>query len=943
MAGTPVEVTRSFNASKPSVGAFGPGWLFNYDSRIIRGIKPRAATHPASVRENRNDIQKAYDQAKQRYDDSLADINTVISRAVTIRDRIQRTIRSLERAVASAPSHFTGTLQSHLQNARSQLRVAEAFLARSRRAKTALEAKHAAVLTMQAQLRDAEERLTLATNELAITRANTLRNAKVVTSDDPAWYTEFGIGSILYIDQRGTTNRYTLNTSPDYTSTATYADGSVNYYPQGSDTTPVRPNDDRLRLNRDGSYTVTRKDGTVIGYGFFGTLQSITDRNGNAITFTYNAQDNLTTVTDAFARTLRLTWSGDRLTSVTDPIDRTWSYRYTGGRLAGITDPAGHTATFTYTGGLLTRITKPDGAYRQYEHAQVGTRTVTTETRDELGNPEVFTYNFPGRYTDYTDPAGITERHHYNERNLETKVEYADGSERVNEYDAADNLVRVTDRRGGVTAFTYDTRRNLLSRTDQLGHPDGATERFSYNGNGLVTGYTDEVGNAVAYTYDEYGNLATVTDPGGFVWRYLHDRVGNLTSETDPAGHTTAYTYNGDNERTAVTHPDGSTETYTYNNRKLITAYTDRQGGIYRYEYNAKRDLIGLTDPVGAVTTFTPRADGQLSERVVGGIQTTRYSYDTLGRVSAELQVETGRIIAYAYDAGDNLFTLTDPAGNRTLYTYNARGELTTIQDPLASLQRFRYSATGTLLEYEDQGGNTTTFTYDSRNRRLSRTDPPAGTRSDGAAVFRYEYDRAGRLTAEVDPLANRTVYAYDPRGLLTSVTDAAGGVRSFGYDARGNRTGVTDTRGHTTTFAYDSDNRVTAVTDPLGHTETYTYDAAGNLIGVTDANGNRSSATFDALGRVVSATDPAGHTQSWTYNPLGSPVSYTDQAGAIWRTGYDALQRPTTQSDPLGYSRVFTYDRRGLMTRSDDEEGRSTHYTYDLPAAGRRMAALPP
>ena len=35
--------------------------------------------------------------------------------------------------------------------------------------------------------------------------------------------------------------------------------------------------------------------------------------------------------------------------------------------------------------------------------------------------------------------------------------------------------------------------------------------------------------------------------------------------------------------------------------------------------------------------------------------------------------METGRITAYAYDAGDNLFTLTDPTGNRTLHTYNAR------------------------------------------------------------------------------------------------------------------------------------------------------------------------------------------------------------------------------------------------------------------------------
>ena len=111
---------------------------------------------------------------------------------------------------------------------------------------------------------------------------------------------------------------------------------------------------------------------------------------------------------------------------------------------------------------------------------------------------------------------------------------------------------------------------------------------------------------------------------------------------------------------------------------------------------------------------------------MVGGIQTTRYSYDTLGRVSAELQVETGRITAYAYDAGDNLFALTDPAGNRTLYTYNARGELTAIQDPLAAFQRFRYSATGTLLEYEDQGGNTTTgrrYTYDAAARLILGTE----------------------------------------------------------------------------------------------------------------------------------------------------------------------------------------------------------------------------
>ena len=937
MAGTPVEVTRSFNASKPSAGAFGPGWLFNYDSRIIRGIKPRAATHLASVREKRSSIQDEYDKAKKLYDDSLTDINAVISRALTIRNTIRQTVRSLESSVSSAPSHFTSILQSDLRNARSKLQVAEAFLTRSRRAKTALEAKHPDVLTMQSQLRNAQERLTLATNELAITRADTLRNAKVTRSTDPAWYTEFGIGSLLYIDQKGTTRRYSIDTAPNYASTAVYADGSKNYYPQGSDTTPAQPNDDQLRLNPNGSYTLTQKDGTVIAYGFFGTLQSITDPNGNTITFTYNAQDKLTTVTDAFSRTLSLTWSGDRLTSVTDPVNRTWTYSYTGGRLTGITDPADHTVTFTYSGGLLTRITKPDSSYRQYEYARQGTRTVTTRTLDEMGNPEVFTYNFPRRYTDYTNPSGVVERHYYNERNLETKIEYSDGTALTNEYDARNNLVRVTDRRGGVTSFTYDTRRNMLSRTDELGHterwsystrnditgytdkagqttsftydtrgnltgithPDASAESFQYDTHGQITRHTDEQGNAVSYTYDDFGNLSTVTDAAGFVWRYVHDRIGNLTSQTDPAGHSTAYTYNGDNELTSVTHPDGTTETYTYNNRKLIASYTDRRGGTTSYEYNAKRDLIRLTNPLGHITTFTPRADGKLLERSIAGIQTTRYTYNNLGRMTSEIQVESSQITSYAYDASGNLFSLTDPEGGETLYTYNARDELISVRDPLTFTENFTYSAAGNLLEYQARGGHKTTYTYDSRSRRLTRTDPPLGTSRTSSAVSRYEYDRAGRLTAEVDPLSNRTAYAYDPRGLLASITNAAGVTRGFTYDSRGNRTGETDTRGRTTTFTYDSDNRITAVTDPLGHTETYTYDAAGNLTGITDPNGNRTTAAFDALNRKTSAVDPAGHTQSWTYNPLGSPLSYTDQAGNIRRTQYDSLQRPTAQSDP--------------------------------------------
>src|SRR5437868_5664862 len=106
--------------------------------------------------------------------------------------------------------------------------------------------------------------------------------------------------------------------------------------------------------NPDGSFTITDKNQTATRYvQIAGTpfMQgtpvwrkvSITDRNNNVTTLTYNA-GNLTGVTDTYGRAITFSYNSRNLiTSITDPLGRVTSFTYdsTGKQLAAITDPAG--------------------------------------------------------------------------------------------------------------------------------------------------------------------------------------------------------------------------------------------------------------------------------------------------------------------------------------------------------------------------------------------------------------------------------------------------------------------------------------------------------------------------------------------------------------------------------------------------------------------------
>src|SRR6516164_11668947 len=92
--------------------------------------------------------------------------------------------------------------------------------------------------------------------------------------------------------------------------------------------------------NMDGTFTIRQKNRTSflfaqvpnppsLVFGPVYRLKTITDRNGNATTVSYDSDGNLTQITDTYGRSLTLTYNTHHeLTVITDPLGRTTTLTY---------------------------------------------------------------------------------------------------------------------------------------------------------------------------------------------------------------------------------------------------------------------------------------------------------------------------------------------------------------------------------------------------------------------------------------------------------------------------------------------------------------------------------------------------------------------------------------------------------------------------------------
>lgn len=736
-----------------------------------------------------------------------------------------------------------------------------------------------------------------------------------------------------------------------------------------------------LVKNADGTYTITRKDGTKSNFASGGSINSIVDRNGNTISFAYT-NGNLTTITDPAARTTALTYdANNHLTSITDPTGSSYSFGFSGNTLTSVTypdggqwrytydandfmlskaDPLSNTTTYTYDAKhRVASATDPEGKTRSVAYAQPGTDVAKTTTFTEKDGG-VWTYRYDtqaGTLTSKTDPQGGATSYTYDASGNRTSTTLPDSTTSTSTYDGQGNMTATTDAlgqttsytyngfgqvltikdpQGNITGYTYDANGNLSTMTD----PTGATTQYQYDARGNIAKITNPLGQSTSFVYDAKGNLVSVTDPAGATTSYTYDAAGNRTSQTDDAGNTTSFTYDAGNRLVKVTDPQGNVTAYTYDLSGNKTSQTDANGNTTKYSYNYKGQLVNTTDPLGNATNYAYGATGcpscgggtdKLTSLTDANGNGTIYQYDTLGRLLNETD-PLGNVTSYTYDANGKLSAKTDANGATIKYTYDSLGRLLKKTYPDATATAFTYDAKGNILTAANQNISYT-FTYDAKGAPLSVSD------SNGRTIS-YTYDANGNKTKTVSPDGRTISYSYDTAGRLTGILD--GGTFTIGYDNLGRRSSLAYPNGDTTTYGYDKDGNLVSLVQKNAKgiviaSNSYTLDKIGNRLGNTTPD--RSIAyQYDAIYRLTQAlSSTPGYSSNntgkgggipnatqqqkefYTYDPVGNRLSSDKTQTYVYNQGNQLVVNGGN----------YTYDKNGNLIQKVSPDGTTT-YVWD-------------
>ena len=251
------------------------------------------------------------------------------------------------------------------------------------------------------------------------------------------------------------------------TVTMHYGNGlAIPFTGTGSSFKPPTGIHDSLVQNSDSTYTLTKLDGTKYYFNSLGYCTSISDRNGNTVSFTLNSNYYVTKVTDQTGRSYSFSLNaGNEYTSVTSPSGQTWNFTYSpNGDLASIAWPAvngnGFADSFGYVSHEITSHTDRNGNIWAYSYNSDGS---LASAKDPLNN--VTSYSYSSTSTSVTDPLGKVSTDNYSSGLLASHVDRAGFSNGMT-YDASYNVSAYEDENGDISHYTYDGNGNTLTRSD---------------------------------------------------------------------------------------------------------------------------------------------------------------------------------------------------------------------------------------------------------------------------------------------------------------------------------------------------------------------------------------------------------------------------------------------------------------------------------------------
>lgn len=684
-------------------------------------------------------------------------------------------------------------------------------------------------------------------------------------------------------------------------------------------------------------------------YNQFGEVTSATDAaNTNTQTFTYDANFNLQQVTDLLNGSGTLVSSytydaqGNILTS-TDANNKTSQYSHdANGNLFQVTDALNEITYFGYDAmDRVTSKTDPMMGVTQFTYDALG--RLKTKT-DPLSNVTQYFYDDNGNKTREIDANNHKTDYQYDNLNRLVKITYDDLTTRQYRYDFRGNKVVEIDQLGHQTNYSYDLAGQVTDITYAAGTPDAGTVHYTYDLDGRVSTFQDELGNTTRNTYDVAGNLKTVQDALLNSTNYGYDADNRKASMQDANLNTTGYSYDPRGRLSTITYPivppatTATTTQYTYDGVGRVRTTTDQAGNATTNTYDDVGRLSTVQDAVTNITHYFYDLNGNLTSVQDAAGRITSYQYDDLNRRTVRT-LPLHQQEFYTYDPVGNLATKIDFNGKKTTYHYNTLNRLLSkIPDPSLGQPTvsYTYTATGQRLSMIDASGTTNYPTYDNRDRLRTKITPEG--------TLTYTYDAHGNVKTIASSNVNgaSVSYQYDLLNRLSQATDnrllaqgASSATTTYRYDAAGNLLNYTYPNGVVTGNLFDPLNRLTqtcaALTTPPCSAGTklasfaYTLGAAGNRTGVAELNGRSVNYGYDNDYRLTSeaiTSDPGGNNGNVgypNYDPVGNRIQRTSTLSAVpaGSFSYDANDRLTTD----------TYDNNGNTIASG---GISNTYDFE-------------
>ncbi len=758
---------------------------------------------------------------------------------------------------------------------------------------------------------------------------------------------------------------------------------SAQHAPGSSDASHVEQvGDEYVRYLQNGGEERYAATGPLKGF-----LKRRSDRNGNTVEYTYDAQGRVTRIRYPFDQDYLFDYATPGRVRVTDPAGRDTVLILDGqGDLRQIEGPGGlSTQSFEYEDHLLTRAVRPDGSdtgytydpkFKRLQSVQVtepdgsvletrgytarevkaetcptcvpgapdntectvdhpceaATEEATTTKTDGQGNRWEYLLDRFKRVRQVTDPVGHTTSYDRNDRGLVTRVTFppddATGKSRHEyyEYDDTGNLTRVEVDWPGPGDEGRATRYEATYERD----PDEARLartrlREVRDGRGQRT-----------FVYDDRSNVARVLDAHGVVQvAYARDALGRITGvwrqpsleepqDPDaPAALWTRYCYSED-----CSTPGG----------RFLHHVTDEAGQTWTYEWDeATGHMRRVENPDGSWTEVERDGIGRLwrVKRPTGladvPYEVTEYGYESSSGCGScasggarPTRVVRKRVLADG----------TEEAVSETRMTYDAAGRLVRVAGP---------AAPGFDPENPGPEVPVTTYRYDTTGR-MTWMQNPAGLH------WAWEYWPDGRVRTSTAPGQWPVVHEYRADGLLKEVksqyrdfevvdgvlswlSEEIPSVTTFGHDSHGLVSSVTDALGNASGYMRDGFGRQTAFVDALGKSETYDYDREG----VPD-------------GRMWKKTLRSGDTAEYLFYPSGrlKEVRYSD--GRKERYEYEAERGLMTRALSIGpdgatavadYTYGYDEDRR-LAAMTEQVMGVGHAYDYDPARGGPNQIATP-